>query len=360
MGCTGPTVIVIGAGIIGAAAAYHLQLSGANVTLVDAGGDNATAASFGWINASFHHDAAHFQLRNEGIAAWHRLSERLEMPLTWQGALCWEETGAAFDAQRDHLSTLGYDVTEIDHDGFVALEPSIATPPERTLHFPQEAAVDSEIAANRLAEAAMKAGTKRLLGLRVTDLVEAGGQIKGIRTEAGTVFADHVLIAAGTGSAALMAQAGASLPMLRRPAVMLRTRPVAPVLNHILVSEFGELRQLPDGSLMMPAATNHQADTSENVTETLEATAENVLSRLREMLPELTLEWADLTLAFRPVPQDGLPVIGTVRKGLHVACMHSGITLGALAGELVAQEMLEGVSNRSAALLAGYRPDRFE
>ncbi len=46
-------IIVVGAGIIGAAAAYNLQKSGAQVTIIDAGGANATSASFGWINASF-------------------------------------------------------------------------------------------------------------------------------------------------------------------------------------------------------------------------------------------------------------------------------------------------------------------
>jgi glycine/D-amino acid oxidase-like deaminating enzyme len=109
----------------------------------------------------------------------------------------------------------------------------------------------------------------------------------------------------------------------------------------------------------MPAAVDHQGDTAQSVGDNLEGTAEQVMARLRVLLPDLPLEWEELTLAHRPVPQDGLPVIGAVREGLHVACMHSGITLGALAGEMVAQEMLEGVTNSSAALLAPYRPDRF-
>ena len=59
----GPSVLVVGAGIIGAASAYALQSAGAQVTIVDAGGETATDASFGWINACFHHDTAHFHLR---------------------------------------------------------------------------------------------------------------------------------------------------------------------------------------------------------------------------------------------------------------------------------------------------------
>ena len=356
---TRPSVLVIGAGILGASAAFALQRAGAQVKIVDDGAEVATAASFGWINASFHHDTAHFRLRAAGLDAWERLGRTLDLPVAWQGTLCWEETGAAFDAQRDQLAALGYAVEEVDAAAFAAFEPHVAAPPERALKFKQEGSVDSMVATQTLLTGALAAGARRLRGLRVEGLVEQGGRITGIRTQAGALHADHVLIAAGTGSAVLMAQAGAPLPMVRRPALMLRTRPLRPVLKHILVSEFGELRQLADGALLMPAAVDHQGDTAETVSDDLEGTAAHVMARLRALLPDLPLAWEELTLAHRPVPQDGLPVIGAVREGLHVACMHSGITLGALAGEMVALEMLEGVTNSSAALLAPYRPDRF-
>lgn len=360
MHATGPSIVIIGAGIIGASAAYALQKAGARVIIVDAGGETATAASFGWINASFHHDAAHFRLREEGLAAWQRLGASVALPIAWQGTLCWEETGVAFTAQYERLSALGCAVREIDQAAFAALEPHIAEPPARALHFVGEASVDSMAATHALLDAATAAGAQRLRGLRVEEIIETGGRFTGIRTQAGITLADHVLIAAGTGSAALMAQVGSPMPMLRRPALVLRTRPVPPMLNHILVSQFGELRQLQDGTLLMPASVDHQGNSSETVTDSLEDTADQVLMRLRSMLPDVMLDWQELTLAFRPVPQDELPVIGAVGEGLHVACMHSGITLGALAGELIAQEMLEGVSNRSGALMAPYRPGRFE
>ena len=358
MTSSSPSVIVIGAGIIGASAAYALQSAGAQVRVLDAGGETATDASFGWINASFHHDAAHFRLRSEGIAAWRRLSAQMSVPLTWQGTLCWEETGAAFDAQREALQGLGYGVQEIDRAAFAKLEPHIATPPERALQFTGEAAADSGQVARSLLAGAIKHGVQHLRGFRVDGFLEDAGRITGVCTTAGTLTADHVLIAAGTGSAALMQMAGTPMPMVHRPALVVRTRPVRPVLAHILVSEFGELRQLADGSLLMPAAVSHQADASDSVPDDPQEVAAQVLSRLSSLLPDLDLDWAELTLAHRPVPQDGLPVIGAVRDGLHVACMHSGITLAAIAGEMVAQEMLRGVSNASAALLEPYRPAR--
>ncbi|GAB1363672.1 hypothetical protein MASR1M32_29080 [Rhodobacter sp.] len=62
-----------------------------------------------------------------------------------------------------------------------------------------------------------------------------------------------------------------------------------------------------------------------------------------------------MALAFRPVPGDGLPVIGAARPGLWLAVMHSGATLAAITGEVVAEEIDGGES----ALLAEFRPGRF-
>ena len=52
------------------------------------------------------------------------------------------------------------------------------------------------------------------------------------------------------------------------------------------------------------------------------------------------LELDRFALGFRPVPKDGLPLIGVVQPGLSLAVMHSGITLSALAGEALAAEIM--------------------
>ena len=63
------------------------------------------------------------------------------------------------------------------------------------------------------------------------------------------------------------------------------------------------------------------------------------------------MRWEAVMLAARPVPQDGLPVIGASwPEGVYVAVMHSGVTLAALVGEAVTQELARG---ETAAELAG-------
>ena len=113
---------------------------------------------------------------------------------------------------------------------------------------------------------------------------------------------------------------------------------------------------MADGGLMVPVSPNHQADETEVLEASPEALAEGTLARLREMFPALELRMAGARLAWRPVPGDGLPVVGPAGpEGLWLAVMHSGATLAPLIGELVAQEMGGG----TAELLAPYRAERF-
>ena len=59
-----------------------------------------------------------------------------------------------------------------------------------------------------------------------------------------------------------------------------------------------------------------------------------------------------------PVPGDGGPVLGALDEdpGYHVASTHSGATLGLVAGELLADEIVTG---EPGPLLAAFRPGRF-
>ena len=81
------------------------------------------------------------------------------------------------------------------------------------------------------------------------------------------------------------------------------------------------------------------------------------LQRLRTLFPGHDIHFAHQAMAMRPVPEDGLPVVGQGPiPGLWVAVMHSGATLAPVVAELLAAEMVEGIQS---PLLAGFRPGRF-
>ncbi|MFT4743275.1 MAG: glycine/D-amino acid oxidase-like deaminating enzyme, partial [Yoonia sp.] len=179
-------------------------------------------------------------------------------------------------------------------------------------------------------------------------------------TSVGAIPADQVIVATGVGTQVLLAGIGLSLPMLKRPGLMMRTRPIAQTIRHIIASPAQEFRQLPNGAILAPVSAGHQADTSSEIMRPPDVLADAAIIRLRAMLPDADLEWDQVMLADRPMPQDGLPAVGAIGPaGLYVATMHSGITLAAIMGELIMTEVLDGVSAKSADLLAAYRPQRF-
>ncbi len=72
-------VIVVGAGILGAAIAYHLAQRRARVTLVEryAPAAEATGKSFAWINASFRNPKPYYDLRVVGLQEYRQLEQEL-------------------------------------------------------------------------------------------------------------------------------------------------------------------------------------------------------------------------------------------------------------------------------------------
>ena len=354
-------VVIIGAGIVGASLSFALSQLGATVTVIDANGpaSGATGQSFGWVNASFYADKAHFALRAEGIASYRRLGRVLNTrSIAWSGCLCWEETGEAFDNQANDLTTLGYNVKKVSGAEFRSLEPHVDAP-KRALHFKDEAAVDAvELTADLLAAS----NARLIIGCRVEGIETKNGKAVGVRIIGGTVPADRVIVAGGTGSAALLAQRGGELPMLSRPGLIMRSKPVAQILNHVLVAPQQELRQLPSGHILAPTIASHQSDDSEQVEARPDMLADMALKRLNALMPFSDLEWEQVSLAQRPVPQDGMPVVGACGPdGMFAAVMHSGVTLAPIVAEILAQEVIgQTLSGQHAELISRYRPDRFQ
>lgn len=348
------TIVIIGAGLIGAALAFRLTRAGAEVTVIEAGlpAQAASGRSFGWINASFSLSPAHFRLRVAGMSAHTRLAADLPGHHRATGCLWWEETGPAFDQTAQALAEGGYPLERMDRKAIRHREPALAHPPEQALFFPSEGWVD----AAALTTALLAASGARLLTGVTARLRQGDGRVIGVETDLGSFDADEVVAAAGLGAPALLAPLGVTLPMLHRPGLMLRTAPVGLRLNHILAAPEQEIRQDDQGRLLAPAAAFHQSDDGQSIGNPLDE-ADAALQRIGRLLGISDLRAEAITHAERPVPGDGLPVLGQALPGLWLAVMHSGVTLAAIAAEGLTQEMM---GQGEVPLFAPFRPARFQ
>ena len=86
---------------------------------------------------------------------------------------------------------------------------------------------------------------------------------------------------------------------------------------------------------------------------------ERILGKIATFLPgarDARLEW--LSLGFRPMPTDELPVVGALpaTPDVHVAVTHSGVTLAPILGRWMTAEVMDATRVEA---LAPYRPERF-
>lgn len=347
--------LIIGAGITGAALAWQLSRRGEGATIVSthAEGGLASAASFGWLNASYYLSHPHFRLRHEALAAHHKLTQDLPgLPTTWQGCLWYEATGDAQNETATDLAALGYQVQRLTRAEIAKKLPALGPVPETALFFPEEGVADPAT----LARALIAASGATVVRATVQSLTEAQGRVTGILTDLGPMPADRVILATGTGTPELLHPLGFTLPMLKRPGLMIRTNALPPICPLVLATPDQEVRQDAQGHLIAPASAGHQSDHAETLG-SFPVVVQATLTRLRALFPGHEIHFAHQAMALRPVPGDGLPVAGPGPvTGLWLAVMHSGATLAPVVAELLAAEI---IGAGESPLLTDFRPARF-
>ena len=371
-------VAVVGAGIVGSAITYHLAKRGLDVTLLDR---NAIASAsshgtFAWINASWAKQPESYHTLNQmGVDAWHRLQQALNLPIKWGGSLEW--FGAT--ERQDRLSR---DVQEQQAWGepakmltqleASALEPRVAFGGAgRVALSPRDGALDSVLISQLLVNAAKSHGARVIEHcevLRIDETVEDQRQ-KILGTSCGDIAVDRFVLATGADPSAIQTFAGFDLPQRSTPGVIVITQPMPPVLSHIVVAPGIHIHQRLDGRLVL----GEQDGAPENAAHKLRLTArptrfpnaatasqhaQRLITLAKEYLtglPEVNAE--EVIIGWRPLPLDGHPVIGPspADPNAYVAVMHSGVSLAAIVGELVAEELLTG---QRAPVLEPFRADR--
>lgn len=360
-------VIVIGAGIVGAALADRLARS-ADVTVVEERrvGSGTTGSSLAWLNANDPGDPDYQALRVDALRAWRRLAEEFADPSWYRAAgnTVWavSEQGRALLTDRvARLRGLGYAAELITPDRLRDLEPFVRASGDAVIaHYPDEGYVHGALAAAALADRARGAGARLVTGTAVAGLNLRGDRVTGVRLDTGEdVDADVTVCAAGWRSPALLATAGAGLPLVdpvapgsAAPCNIATTTPAPGTVRGVVHSPDLVTRPAPGGGLVLEAADLDAA--AEDSPTPSGGHATELLARARALIPGLSVRIRDIGRCVRPLPVDGYPLIGYQRPGLYTAVTHSGITLAPHLADLVHGE----IHGTPEPALARFRPDR--
>ena len=235
------------------------------------------------------------------------------------------------------------------------LEPNLKDVPEAAIFTPLEGAAEADQVALTMLRKLTDESGKVISGCTVESLQFKKNRVSGVKTNIGKMSCDMVVLA--TGAAAQNGLLGCewNFPMQNKKGLIVQTSPVPDLINHILMTNDVHFKQNLDGTLT--AGEIFSGDLYED-TFALDL-ASDVLSRVSKKIDFTTkLTPTNIKIGTRPVPIDGLPVVGNIEghKGVFVAVMHSGVTLAPLIGQLLASEMLKSLKS---PLLETFRPSRF-
>ncbi|MFJ7062726.1 NAD(P)/FAD-dependent oxidoreductase [Streptomyces microflavus] len=376
-------VVVVGAGIVGAACAFHAAAAGLDVTVLDRGpvGAGTTSRGEGNILLSDKEPGPELELARLSRDLWDEAGEELgpeTVELEAKGGLVVASTPEALGALHAFAARqagAGVRTEAVERVG--ELEPHIAPGLPGGVHYPQDAQVQPVLAAAALLRAAVRHGARTHTGEAAAAVTGADGRITGVRTADGTVLpADAVVNAAGTWGGEVGRRLGAPVEILPRRGFVLVTEPLPPMIRHkvysadyvanVASSDEGletscVVEGTRAGTILIGASRERVGfDTAMNpaVVATLAAQACRLFPFLRGV--HLIRAYR----GFRPYCPDHLPVIGPDPRvpGVVHACGHEGAGIGLApgTGALVTAQLL-GRPWRGAdpAAHTGLLPDRF-
>ncbi|MGD9895209.1 MAG: NAD(P)/FAD-dependent oxidoreductase [Dehalococcoidia bacterium] len=361
-------VIVIGAGMVGAAAAYRLADAGWRVLLIEAHepASGASGNSFSWLNAVSKEPEAYHRLNADGLAEYAGLAEELgvEIGLRGGGSLQWggsDDSQARMRDRTGRLAARGYPAAWISRAEALRLEPGLAIGEavEGVAYHPGDGWVDAPRLARAFVNRTLAEGADLWRGARVRALRLDDGRVTGVDTDRGEVRAGQVLLCAGTGTPALLAPLGVQLPVRSVPGLLAVTSPVAEQLGRVVYAPGVHLRPDVDGGLRFGADDIDDLTSEITPAEPVPDFAQPLLERAQAVYPPARdARIVRVHIGVRPVPEDGLTVAGPVPGvgNAWVIVTHSGITMGPLLGRLIAEEMTGGPMDPR---LAPFRPERF-
>jgi sarcosine oxidase subunit beta len=351
-------VVVVGGGVVGASAAYHLAAAGVGRVLLlereDALGMGSTGACAGGFRHQFSSEI-NIRLSLASVPMILSFQETHGIPLDVhqdgylflvRSEASWRSFVAAAELQRG----LGIDARLLEPEEAGALAPGLSLHGMIGATFcPDDGIADPSGLTAGYGTIARGAGAELRTGVEVGAILTDGGRVTGVETSEGPVETRIVVNAAGPWAGLLAKTCGVVLPLEPVPRTVVVTGPFpgAPDRKTLVVdadTSFYFHREGP-GVLMGMGSPHERASFDTTVDETAVAN-ELIPTAIRVFAPleraGIVRTWAGL---YEMTP-DRHPIIGPVAgsTGLYLACGFSGhgFQHAPIVGKLLAEMIVDG------------------
>jgi glycine/D-amino acid oxidase-like deaminating enzyme len=358
-------VVVVGAGVVGAACAYALVDAGLTVAVLDraepAGG--TTSAGEGNVLVSDKAPGAELTLAQRSRTLWQRLADRLGPTASFE----WETKGGLVVATDDRQLTglaafadaqraAGVRADPLDRGQALAREPLLRPDLAGAMWYPEDAQVQPTQATVAMLAAVRTAGGVVQAGVVATGVRIGNGRVDGVKTSAGEYRCAHVVNACGPWAGAFAARTGVALPVQPRRGVVLVTAPLpaGTVRHKVYAADYVDAVASDESQLMTSTVVEATAagtvliGSSRQRVGFDDSLQVRVIRQLAREAGALLPALADVPImrvygGFRPYLPDHMPVIGPDPRlpGLWHATGHegAGVCLAPATGELLADKL---------------------
>lgn len=247
-------VVVIGGGIVGAAAAYFLSKRRYKVALVEKGwiGGEQSGRNWGWCRQQ-NRDARELPLAMSGMRLWDGLAEEIGEDLGFRrNGLVYATTSAENMAQwerwRATARQFGVETRMLSAAEAKEMTPGSTKNWIGGVHSPTDGKAEPARAAPVLAKGARKHGAVIFQDCAARGLDIANGKVAGVITEKGLIRAKTVLCAGGAWASMFCRRHGIDLPQAGVRTTILRTKPTSDIVKGGLYTPECAFTRRLDGS----------------------------------------------------------------------------------------------------------------
>jgi len=363
------SVVIIGGGVMGCAAAYELSRRGVEVTVLERSvpGAEASSAAAGILGAQVesHHPGPLTELGLLSRKLFPGLVKDLE-----------RTSGVSLGYRRSGVVKVAYaagDVAKLSRElawqkkaklplerltraALLAREPSLSPSVAGGMWFEEDATLEPRALLSALRISAEKSGAEFRSGSFVKRIAEQGGRALGVELDDGSlVKGSHVVLAAGSWTSLLSMPANPQARVVPARGQIVELTTSVPLLSSVVFGPDCYLVPRADGRLLIGSTlefVGFRRGVTAGGAAKLLAAAIRLVPALAEA--ELSGSWS----SFRPYTEDELPLLGpSAMAGLILMSGHyrNGILLAPISAQIVAASVL---SEKPPLDLTPFSPDR--